>query len=251
MPLVPEEPSIPLVPEEPSVPLVPELPSIPEVPEEPSVPLVPDEPSVPLVPELPSIPEVPLEPSTPEVPLEPSVPLVPDEPDVPVFPVITTVIFPPPSSITDAPLNVIPETLVTGVPPSPTDKAEPDPEVIPVIDTTLPSLLFNVNVDVPLLYVPPVTVPVNPVIVTVPPSLSYKAKDVVAEKYVPPVIAVSFKLAILHLAFSLVTPLIPSIVEPVQAFIRAVPPAVSFNTEYPNSDSVIEPSICAMFQSEL
>jgi len=58
--------------------------------------------------------------------------------------------FPPPSSITDAPLNVIPETLVTGVPPSPTDKAEPEPEVIPVIDTAVPSLLFKVKVEVPL-----------------------------------------------------------------------------------------------------
>ena len=77
--------------------------------------------------------------------------------------------FPPLLFITDAPLNVIPETLVTGVPPSPTDKADPDPEVIPVIDTTLPSLLLRDNVEEPLLYVPPVTVPVNPVIVTVPP----------------------------------------------------------------------------------
>ena len=58
--------------------------------------------------------------------------------------------FPPPSSITDAPLNVIPETLVTGVPPSPTDKADPEPEVIPVIDTLLPSLLLRVNVEEPL-----------------------------------------------------------------------------------------------------
>jgi hypothetical protein len=59
--------------------------------------------------------------------------------------------FPSPSFITEAPLNVIPETLVTGVPPSPTDKADPDPEVIPVIDTILPSLLLRDNVEVPLL----------------------------------------------------------------------------------------------------
>ena len=39
---------------------------------------------------------------------------------------------------------------------------------------------------------------------------------------------VSFKSAILHLAFSLVTPLTPSIVEPVHAFIRACPPAPAF-----------------------
>ena len=43
----------------------------------------------------------------------------------------------------------------------------------PVIFTEEPEpllpLLFKVSVPVPLLYVPPVTVPVNPVIVTVPP----------------------------------------------------------------------------------
>ena len=55
-----------------------------------------------------------------------------------------------------------------------------------------------------------------------------KFNDVVAEKYVPPVMIVSFKSAILHLAFSLVTPLTPSIVEPVQASIRACPPAPTF-----------------------
>jgi len=38
---------------------------------------------------------------------------------------------------------------ITGAPPSPTDKA--DPEVIPVIDTLLPSLLLRVNVEEPLL----------------------------------------------------------------------------------------------------
>ena len=75
--------------------------------------------------------------------------------------------FPLPLFITDAPLNVIPETEVTVVVPSPTDKAEPEPEVIPVIDTILPSLLLRFKVEVPLLYVPPVTVPVNPVIVIV------------------------------------------------------------------------------------
>jgi len=41
---------------------------------------------------------------------------------------------------------------------------------------------------------------------------------------------VSFKSAILHLAFSLVTPLTPSIVEPVQAFWKACPPASVFKT---------------------
>jgi hypothetical protein len=42
---------------------------------------------------------------------------------------------------------------------------------------------------------------------------------------------VSFKDAILHLASFFVTPLTPSIVEPVQAFINACPPAVSFKTK--------------------
>jgi len=62
------------------------------------------------------------------------------------------------------------------------------------------------------------------VIVTVPPSLSYKSNVVIAEKYVPPVIIVSFKFATLHLAFSLVTPLTPSIVDPVHAFKNSIPP---------------------------
>ena len=55
------------------------------------------------------------------------------------------------------------------------------PEVIPLISTLLPSLLLSVNVEVPLLYVPPVTVPVKPVITIVFPLLSYKSKVVVAE----------------------------------------------------------------------
>jgi hypothetical protein len=61
----------------------------------------------------------------------------------------------------------------------------------------------------------------------VPPLLLYNCKVVEAEKYVPPVIKISFKFAILHLAFSFVTPLIPSIVEPVQAFKNATPPAAN------------------------
>ena len=51
----------------------------------------------------------------------------------------------------------------------------------PVIFTEVPSLLFKVSVPLPLLYVPPVTVPVNPVIVTDVPSLLYKSNEVVAE----------------------------------------------------------------------
>ena len=54
--------------------------------------------------------------------------------------------------------------------------------MIPVILTKLPSLLFKVIVDVPLLYVPPVTVPLNPDIEIVPPVLLYKSKVVIAEK---------------------------------------------------------------------
>jgi hypothetical protein len=54
--------------------------------------------------------------------------------------------------------------------------------MIPPILTTLPSLLFRVNVEVPLLYVPPVTVPLNPDIEIVPPVLLYKSKVVIAEK---------------------------------------------------------------------
>ncbi len=51
----------------------------------------------------------------------------------------------------------------------------------PVTVTGAPLLLFKVSVPVPLLYVPPVTVPVNPVIVTVPPVLLNKSKVVVPE----------------------------------------------------------------------
>ena len=39
------------------------------------------------------------------------------------------------------------------------------------------SLLVRVSVPVPLLYVPPVTVPVNPVIVIVPPVVLYKSNS--------------------------------------------------------------------------
>ena len=58
----------------------------------------------------------------------------------------------------------------------------PPPDVvIPVTVTEVPSLLFKVKAEVPELYVPPVTVPVNPVIETVPPVLLNKSKVVVAE----------------------------------------------------------------------
>jgi Fe2+ transport system protein B len=59
--------------------------------------------------------------------------------------------------------------------------------------------------------------------------LSYNCNVVVAEKYVPPVITVSFIFAIFHLAFSLVTPLTPSIVEPVHALTKIVPASVLFS----------------------
>ncbi len=54
--------------------------------------------------------------------------------------------------------------------------------VNPVTTTEEASLLFNVSVPVPLLYVPPVTVPLNPDIEIVPPVLLYKSKVVIAEK---------------------------------------------------------------------
>jgi hypothetical protein len=56
--------------------------------------------------------------------------------------------------------------------------------VIPVITTDVPSLLFKVNAEVPELYVPPVTVPVNPVIVIVPPVLLNKSNSVQTNKNV-------------------------------------------------------------------
>ena len=43
------------------------------------------------------------------------------------------------------------------------------------------SLLFNVSIPVPLLYVPPVIVPLNPDIEMVPPVLLNKFKVVIAE----------------------------------------------------------------------
>ena len=58
--------------------------------------------------------------------------------------------FPLPSFVTVAPLNVIPDTGLTVVIPSPTDKAEPEPEVIPVITTLPPPLLLRVKLEVPL-----------------------------------------------------------------------------------------------------
>ena len=77
--------------------------------------------------------------------------------------------------------------------------------------------------EVPL--VPEVPVPpppdVNPVIDTVTPSFLYKSNVVVDEKYVPPVTYMSVaEEYFLHLAFGLVTPLTPSIVEPVQVSIN-------------------------------
>ena len=94
-------------------------------------------------------------------------------------PDIDTVILPSPLLVTVAPLNVIPVTEDTVVIPSPTLRVPP--ATIPGISTELPSLLFNVSSEVPLLYVPPVTVPVNPVIVIVPPVLLNNSNSVVAE----------------------------------------------------------------------
>ena len=62
-------------------------------------------------------PEVPEE---PDVPFVPEVPEEPDVPEEPVVPVTVTEIFPPPTSVTDAFVNVIPVTFETVVAPSPT-----------------------------------------------------------------------------------------------------------------------------------
>jgi hypothetical protein len=76
----------------------------------------------------------------------------------------------------------------------------------------------------------------NPDIEIVPPVLLNKSKVVIAEKYVPPVIWTSVPLNILHLAFSVVTPLTPSIVDPVQAAIKFLPGCDKLLTivEYPD-----------------
>ena len=54
---------------------------------------------------------------------------------------------------------------------------------------------------------------------------------------------VSLRLATLHLAFSLVTPLIPSIVDPVHAFINVLPASLvdsqsQFNPDWPKEPEV-------------
>jgi hypothetical protein len=53
----------------------------------------------------------------------------------------------------------------------------PPPLVNPVTSKEELSLLPKVSVPVPLLYVPPVTVPLNPEIVIVPPVLLYKSNS--------------------------------------------------------------------------
>jgi hypothetical protein len=74
---------------------------------------------------------------------------------------------------------------------------------------------------------------------------SYNCKVVVAEKYVPPVIRVSFIFATFHLAFSLVTPLTPSIVDPVHAFKNKVPASVLSSHVHPNPSNPRAPESCA------
>ena len=61
-----------------------------------------------------------------------------------------TVILPPPLSVKDAPLNVIPVTPLYEFVPSPT-VIVPPPDVKPVTLTLLPSALFSESVCVPLL----------------------------------------------------------------------------------------------------
>jgi len=78
---------------------------------------------------------------------------------------------------------------------------------------------------------------------------SYNCKVVVAEKYVPPVITVSFIFAILHLAFACVTPLIPSIVDPVQALTKLVPASVLFSQIQLVPLNPRAPDVCAAFHN--
>jgi hypothetical protein len=78
---------------------------------------------------------------------------------------------------------------------------------------------------------------------------SYNCKVVVAEKYVPPVITVSLRLATFHLAFSLVTPLTPSIVDPVHAFTNAVPASVLSSQVQIEPSNPKAPDVCALFHN--
>jgi hypothetical protein len=78
---------------------------------------------------------------------------------------------------------------------------------------------------------------------------SYNCKVVVAEKYVPPVITVSFIFATFHLAFSLVTPLTPSIVDPVHAFNKIVPASVLSSNVQTEPSNPNAPDVCAAFHN--
>jgi hypothetical protein len=90
------------------------------------------------------------------------------------------VTFPPPLSIIVAPLNVIPETEVTGgFIPSLTLKFVED---IPDTCICVPSLESNCNICVDGLYVPPVIGAVNPVITSLPPSKVVNVNEVVPEE---------------------------------------------------------------------
>ena len=70
---------------------------------------------IPLPPDIPDVPVEPGTPTPPAVPLVPEVPAVPFVPPPPPPPDIVTVIAPPPSSVTVAPLNVILSTPITWV----------------------------------------------------------------------------------------------------------------------------------------
>ena len=76
---------------------------------------------------------------------------------------------------------------------------------------------------------------VIPVMLTEVPSLLYKIKVLDPEKYVPPVTQQSSG-KILQLASCLVTPLIPSIVDPVQDETNNSPAGVFAFTTLPKSD---------------
>lgn len=155
-------------------------------------------------------PDVPLEPSVPDEPLDPE---LPDEPSIPEVPEVPSV----------------PE--LPDEPSLPLDPELPDAPLVPD-DPELP--------DEPL---PPPPVAVIPVTLIVLPLLSLNCKVEDPLKYVPPVKYVSVPWKILQLAFSLVNPPIPSIVDPVHAEIIATPAGLFPLIVVPNSDWTTVPVV--------
>jgi len=111
------------------------------------------------------------------------------------------------------------------VPVVPDDPLVPDVPLVP-LEPDVPCVpLVPLLPLVPLVPVPPLTLTLNPETAMVFPELSYKYNVVSPELYVPPVMYIS-GLNSTHLALSLVIPLIPSMVDPVQAFNKLVPSTV-------------------------